>query len=181
MRALILALALTLAAAPALAQTVIAPADAPKHLGETVTIEGPASEVHIDSHSGVIFINMGGRFPNQACTGVIFKDDAGKFPDLDSLPGKVITITGRVKDYKGRCEIILNDPEQLKVNRDQSAFVRTNSRKRKNTFDMVVEKFSLGFRIQKRDVDITRDIRITIGFTARESNIQRSRFVVVPD
>ncbi len=115
MRALILALVLLLAAAPALAQTVISPADAPKHLGETVTIEGPASEVHIDSRSGVTFINMGGRFPNQACTGVIFKDYASKFPDLDSLPGKVIDITGRVKEYKGRCEIILDDPAQLKV------------------------------------------------------------------
>jgi DNA/RNA endonuclease YhcR with UshA esterase domain len=115
MRALILALVLTLAAAPALAQQVIAPADAPKHLGEIVTIEGPVSEVHNDSRSGVIFINMGGRFPNQACTGVIFKDDTGKFRDVDSLTGKVIDITGRVKDYKGRCEIILNDATQLKV------------------------------------------------------------------
>jgi DNA/RNA endonuclease YhcR with UshA esterase domain len=115
MRALILGLMLILAAAPAPAQTVVAPADAPKHLGETVTIEGTVGEVHIDARSGVTFINMGGRFPNQACTGVIFKDDASKFPGVDGLTGKVIDITGRVKDYKGRCEIILNDAGQLKV------------------------------------------------------------------
>jgi DNA/RNA endonuclease YhcR with UshA esterase domain len=115
MRALILALALTLAAAPALAQTVIPPEDCPKHVSEIVTVEGPVSEVHTDPRSGATFINMGGRFPNQACTGVIFKDDASKFPNVDSLTGKVVDITGRVKDYKGRCEIILNDTAQLKV------------------------------------------------------------------
>jgi DNA/RNA endonuclease YhcR with UshA esterase domain len=115
MRPLVLALVFVLAAAPAPAQTVIAPTDAPKHLGEIVTVEGPVSEVHTDSRSGATFINMGGRFPNQACTGVIFKDDASTFPGMDSLPGKVVDITGRVKDYKGRCEIILNDAAQLKV------------------------------------------------------------------
>jgi DNA/RNA endonuclease YhcR with UshA esterase domain len=115
MRALILALVLVLTAAPALAQRVIPPEDCPKHVGETLTVEGTVSEVHIASRSGVTFINMGGRFPNEAFTGVIFKDDASKFPGVDSLTGKVIDITGRVQDYKGRCEIILNDAAQLKV------------------------------------------------------------------
>jgi hypothetical protein len=115
MRALVFAFVLALAAAPALAQQVTAPADAPKHLGEIVTLEGPVSEIHTDSRSGATFINMGGRFPNQACTGVIFKDDASKLPGMDGLTGKVVDITGRVKDYKGRCEIILNDAEQLKT------------------------------------------------------------------
>jgi DNA/RNA endonuclease YhcR with UshA esterase domain len=115
MRALILALVLTVAAAPGLAQMVIGPDDCPKHVGETVTVEGTVSEVHIDPRSGVTFINMGRRFPNQPCTGVIFKDDASKFPNAESLTGKVVAITGPVQDYKGRTEIILNDPAQLKV------------------------------------------------------------------
>ena len=81
MRALIFALGLTLAAASARAQTVIAAADAPKHVGETVTVEGTVSAVHTKSLSGVTFIDMGGRYPNQAFTGVIFKNDTGKFPE----------------------------------------------------------------------------------------------------
>jgi DNA/RNA endonuclease YhcR with UshA esterase domain len=115
MRALILTLVHTLMAAPALAQTVIPPEDCPKHVDKTVTVEGTVSEVHIDSRSGVTFIDMGGRFPNEAFTGVIFKDDASKFPDVVSLTGKVIDITGRAKDYKGRCEIIVSDPAQIKA------------------------------------------------------------------
>jgi DNA/RNA endonuclease YhcR with UshA esterase domain len=115
MRAPVFALLLALAAASAQAQTVVAAADAPKHVGETVTVEGTVSAVHTDSRSGVTFIDMGGRFPDQAFTGVVFKDDASKFPNVESLTGKVVDITGRVHDYKGKPETILNDPAQLKA------------------------------------------------------------------
>ena len=115
MRALVFALVLVLAAASAQAQTVIAAADAPKHVGETVTVEGTVSAVHTESRSGVTFIDMGGRYPDQDFTGVIFKDDAGKFPNVESLAGKVVDITGQLHDYKGRPETVLNDPAQLKT------------------------------------------------------------------
>jgi DNA/RNA endonuclease YhcR with UshA esterase domain len=115
MRALILALALTLTAAPAIAQTVIPPEDCPKHVGETVTIEGTVSEVHHAASGRATFIDMGGRYPNNTFAAVIFKDDADKFPNIDTATGKVVDITGRVKKYKENCEIILNDPGQIKV------------------------------------------------------------------
>jgi len=38
-----------------------------------------------------------------------------KFPDVDSLEGKTIDITGTIKLYNKRLEIILNDPEQIKI------------------------------------------------------------------
>jgi DNA/RNA endonuclease YhcR with UshA esterase domain len=111
MRALVLALGLALTAIPAVAET-IPPSDAPQHLDQTVTVEGTVSEVYT-ARSGVTFINMGGRYPDQAFTGVIFADDAVKFPNVDSLTGKVVDITGRVQTYKGRREIIINDSAQL--------------------------------------------------------------------
>jgi DNA/RNA endonuclease YhcR with UshA esterase domain len=115
MRALAFALGLTLAAASARAETIVAAADAPKHVGETVTVEGTVSAVHTDSRSGITFIDMGGRFPDQAFTGVIFKDDAGKFPNVESLIGKVVDMTGSVHAFKGKPETVLNDPAQLKA------------------------------------------------------------------
>jgi|ERR1700675_3194767 DNA/RNA endonuclease YhcR with UshA esterase domain len=115
MRALVFALGLALAAAAAHAETIITAADAPKHVGETVTVEGTVSAVHTEPRSGVTFIDMGGRYPDQAFTGVIFKGDAGKFPNVESLTGKVVDIAGPVHDYKGKPEIILNDPAQLKT------------------------------------------------------------------
>ena len=115
MRALLFAVLLALAAVTAHAETIIAATDAPKHVGETVTVEGTVSAVHTDSRSGVTFIDMGGRFPDQAFTGVIFKDDASKFPNVESLTGKVVDMTGPVHDFKGKPETILNDPAQLKA------------------------------------------------------------------
>jgi DNA/RNA endonuclease YhcR with UshA esterase domain len=115
MRALVFALGLALAAASAHAETIITAADAAKHVGETVTVEGTVSAVHTESRSGVTFIDVGGHYPDQAFTGVIFKGDVSKFRNVESLTGKIVDITGPVHDYKGRPETILNDPAQIKT------------------------------------------------------------------
>lgn len=113
MKAVILAFALALIAAPALAE-VIAPADAGKHVGQTVTVEGAVSNVHTTG-SGMTFIDMGGRYPDNPFTAVIFSDDAGKFPDPDDFDGKTVDITGLVRLYKNKPEIILKSADQIKI------------------------------------------------------------------
>jgi|HubBroStandDraft_6_1064221.scaffolds.fasta_scaffold635773_2 DNA/RNA endonuclease YhcR with UshA esterase domain len=114
MKAFILALLLTLTAAPALAETITA-AEAKNHIGQNVTVEAVVSEVHHVQSGRATLIDMGGSYPNNAFTAVIFKDDFSKFSTVDSLAGKTIDVTGQVKEYQGRPEIILNDPAQLKV------------------------------------------------------------------
>ncbi|HEY1978446.1 MAG TPA: hypothetical protein VGH13_00040 [Xanthobacteraceae bacterium] len=105
---------LTLAPASALADP-IAPADTPQHVGQSVTVEGVVSEVNTTDRAGVTFVDMGGHYPDNAFTAVIFKADAGKFPDVAALAGKTIDITGTIKLYKGKTEIFLNDAAQIKV------------------------------------------------------------------
>ena len=95
---------------------LIAAADAPKHVGETVTVEGTVSAVHTDSRSGVTFIDMGGRYPDQAFTGVIFKEDASKFPNVESLTGKVVDMTGPVHAFKGKAR---DHPERSGTDKNQ--------------------------------------------------------------
>ena len=114
MRAFVLALGFILAPILARAET-IAPSDTQKYVGKSVTVEGPVNEVHHAVSGKVIFVDMGGRYPNNTFAGVIFSDDASKFPDVDSLGGKTVDITGTIKLYQGRTEIILNDPAQMKV------------------------------------------------------------------
>jgi DNA/RNA endonuclease YhcR with UshA esterase domain len=114
MRAFILALGLALTAAPALAQT-IQPSEAKDHVGQVVTVEGTVSNVHKVASGPATFIDMGGHYPNNVFTAVIFSSDASKFPDVETLNGKVVDITGRVTLYKGEPEIILNDPAQIKA------------------------------------------------------------------
>jgi DNA/RNA endonuclease YhcR with UshA esterase domain len=58
---------------------------------------------------------MGGSYPDNAFTAVIFADDAGKFPNLSALNGKTVDITGPVQLYKGTPEILLKDAAQLKA------------------------------------------------------------------
>jgi DNA/RNA endonuclease YhcR with UshA esterase domain len=114
MKAFIFALLLTLTAAPALAETITA-AEAKNHVDKDVTVEGTVSEVHHAASGRAIFIEIGGRYPSNLFSAVIFKDHFNKFPTVDSLVGKTVDVTGRIKDYRGRAEIILDDPEQLKV------------------------------------------------------------------
>jgi DNA/RNA endonuclease YhcR with UshA esterase domain len=112
MRMLVLAFGLALLTAPAFADA-IQPSDAGAHVGQTVTVEGSVGDVHT-ARSGVTFIDMGGRYPNNSFTPVIFAKDASKFPDVGSLSGKTVDITGPVRLYKGKPEIIVKDAAQLK-------------------------------------------------------------------
>jgi len=113
MRAIVLFIGLFLMAESAKAET-IQPGDAAKYVGKSVTVEGPVSDVHHTASGKATFVDMGGSYPNKVFTGVLFSDDAAKFPDIDSLAGKTIDITGVIKLYQGRPEIILNDPDQIK-------------------------------------------------------------------
>jgi DNA/RNA endonuclease YhcR with UshA esterase domain len=115
MRALafVLVPGLMLAAASANAQTV-APNEARDHVGQNVTVEGAVSDVDHAASRSATFIDMGGHYPNNTFAAVIFKDDADKFPDVDTLNGKTIDVTGLIRLYQGRAEIILNDPAQIK-------------------------------------------------------------------
>ena len=46
---------------------------------------------------------------------VIFASDASKFGDLGVLAGKQVEIQGVVQAYEGRAEIIIHDPQQIRV------------------------------------------------------------------
>ncbi len=107
-------LGLALTATSAGAEEIVAPSQAQAHTGQVVTVEGAVSEVHTAS-SGVRFLDIGGRFPNNAFAAVIFKDDASKFSDLDAFAGKTVDVTGSIRLYQGKPEIVVSDPAQLKA------------------------------------------------------------------
>jgi predicted lipoprotein len=114
MKTLLFAFLFSFAAASALAQT-IAPNDAKNYVGKDVTVEGVVSEVHHTASGKAIFLDIGGRYPEQQFAAVVFASDFGKFPKVDSLEGKTVDVTGAIKVYHGRPEIILSDPAQIKA------------------------------------------------------------------
>ncbi|TFF34550.1 hypothetical protein [Mucilaginibacter psychrotolerans] len=57
-------------------------------------------------------VNLGAAYLDQLLSPVLREDAKDKFKDLE---GKVITVTGKVIDYKGKPEIIVTDEQQLKI------------------------------------------------------------------
>jgi hypothetical protein len=91
--------------------TAISPAEAKNHIGEMVTVKGQVVSVHV-SKKGDVFLDLGGKYPNAPFTAVCFKE-AIPTADLKALQGKTVSITGKVKDYQGRIEIILDTAAQI--------------------------------------------------------------------
>ena len=92
----------------------ITPEAAAHHVGENATVRGVVAEVY-RSRSGITLLDMGGRYPDNPFAAVIFPEDAIKFPDLGSLSGKMVEVTGSVRLYHGKPEIILRTPDQIKA------------------------------------------------------------------
>jgi DNA/RNA endonuclease YhcR with UshA esterase domain len=100
-------------AASTIAQSSNYPAlEAAKHVGETATITDKVDGVH-QSGKGNIFLNMGGKYPNQAFTAFIPSANAAQFPNAQQYEGRTITVSGEIRLYKGKPEIIVNSPSQI--------------------------------------------------------------------
>jgi DNA/RNA endonuclease YhcR with UshA esterase domain len=89
-----------------------APGEAAKHVGETATISGTVDGVH-QSGKGNIFLNMGGKYPNQAFTAWIPSGSASQFPNPQQYEGRTVSVSGKISLYKGKPEIIVNSPSQI--------------------------------------------------------------------
>ena len=105
--------AVTLSAEPAFA-AAIPDSQAISHVGQTATVQGTVSNVHV-SGKGTVFINFGAPYPNQDFTAVIFSSSAGAFGDVMRLEGKTLAVTGPITMWKGKPEMILRAPAALRV------------------------------------------------------------------
>jgi micrococcal nuclease len=93
---------------------VISWQDAAKHYGEYVTIEGTIVATH---NSGkACFLNFHPDY-RRHLTAVIFASDFSRFPSKPEnfYRSKKVRVSGYVKKYKGKPEIILKDPEKIEV------------------------------------------------------------------
>lgn len=88
--------------------------DAAKHIGENAIVTGEVAQV-TTIKSGVTYLNIGAKFPDNVFTGVIFKKDAPAFENLKELEGKKVELIGMIEEYKGKPQIILKKPDQIKV------------------------------------------------------------------
>jgi DNA/RNA endonuclease YhcR with UshA esterase domain len=97
---------------PAQSAAQITPEQAKNHLGERVTVSGVVAQVTV-SRKGNTFLNFGAAYPNDVFSVTVFASDSGRFPDLRGLTGKRVAVTGLIKLYRGKPEIVLSSPSDL--------------------------------------------------------------------
>jgi hypothetical protein len=111
-RKTIIAFLATAIAALAIAQTAYTPEEAARHVGETATVTGRVDGFH-KSGKGNIFLNMGGKYPNQAFTAFIPSGSAAQFANAQQYEGRTVAVSGKIQLYKGKPEIIVTSPSQI--------------------------------------------------------------------
>ena len=88
--------------------------DAAPHAGERGCVSGRVVKV-FTSQGGNTFLDFCQDYHECPFTSVIFSTDKNKFGDLASLAGRQIEIRGPITVYQGRPEIIIRDPEQIRL------------------------------------------------------------------
>jgi hypothetical protein len=89
-------------------------AGAKKLAGKPGAFVGTVADVYTSRGNRVTKLNFDQDF-KKAMTAVVFPPAYGKFPDLKSLKGKKLLVSGKVEEYRGGFEIVLNGPDQVKV------------------------------------------------------------------
>lgn len=96
-------------------QTKISIDSIANHIGEKVTI--CAKVYGTKSLEKLTFINIGAAYPSSPLKVVIFAKDRSNFKEEPAAmyADKNICVTGIVKEFKGKYEIIVNSPNDIEV------------------------------------------------------------------
>lgn len=87
---------------------------AAQHYGQSMTVTGTVAQVTL--RPKLVFINLDRPYPDSPFVAVIFSSATNEFADLKSLKGRPVEITGTVKAYHDKPEIVVDKPGQLVVN-----------------------------------------------------------------
>ena len=88
--------------------------DAPNHIGEGISVKGKIIDIY-KSGAGLTFFDYCSSYKNCPFNLVIFSSDIPKFKKLSSYIGKTILVSGTIKPYVGKAEIVLNSEDQIKL------------------------------------------------------------------
>lgn len=102
-----------LTAATVSAPNAISAEDAAGHAGSFATVEGFVREVHTARSGSATFIDLDGVYPDNPFTAVIFEDDMAAVGDVSDLEGRTVDITGKIRTYRNRPEIVVSSRNQI--------------------------------------------------------------------
>jgi len=89
-------------------------AGAKKATGKDGAFRGKVIYVFVSNSGKTLILNFDQDYKSALCA-VLKKDHFAHFPDLRTLAGKEVLITGKFIDFEGRSEIELTDPGQIRV------------------------------------------------------------------
>lgn len=95
----------------------IGTAQATDYYDEDMVVTGKVVQVSIGAK--VALLNLDQPFPNSPFTVVIFKENLGRFDDLQKLKNHDVTISGTITQYHDKPEMILETASQLKTAPDK--------------------------------------------------------------
>jgi len=113
-----LVLAALLSAGVTFAADTLDPAEAASHVGEEATVCGEVTGAKYSDHRKrkPTFIDFGPPHPNQLFTVLIWGEYRDRFDYVpESLLGKTICVSGTITEFKGKAEIKVSDPSQIRV------------------------------------------------------------------
>jgi hypothetical protein len=82
--------------------------------GKESAFQGTVVKVYTPDHHKAVVLNFAKDYKT-ALTAAVRPDAYAKFPDLRTLDGKRVLVTGKIVRYREALEILLTDPKQLKV------------------------------------------------------------------
>ncbi len=98
---------------------IIGAADANRHFGEGMIVTVQVAEVSF--RDTAVVVNLDQPHPNSPFTLVIPVWATNQFRNIPDLYGKQVQATGRIVNYRGQPEIILESSNQLNVVTNNSA------------------------------------------------------------
>ena len=87
--------------------------EAASQVGKEGCVSGQVLRV-FTSKNGNSFLDFCADYRNCPFTSVIFAADQAKFGDLGTLRGRRVEISGKITTYRGRAEIVIHNPEQIR-------------------------------------------------------------------
>lgn len=101
------------------AQTKITPDEAAKHIGDSVTVCGKifGGRYFDRSENKITLLNMGAAYPQSPLTIVIEANSRKNFSNKpeEFYANKEVCVTGVVKEYKGKPQIIIAEEAEIVV------------------------------------------------------------------
>ncbi len=100
------------------AQTVISIDSVSAYIGKTVKVCDKVAGTFVTrSDKPLTYLNLGTDYPKAKLTIVIFQKDLVNFsfPPSDHYKGQNVCVTGEIKQYREKIEIIANKPDQIEI------------------------------------------------------------------